>query len=115
MTRLCVCRFHARTQRAGKAHEEAELSESKHRHNRKKMEVRAQLTKPSLSKSSVLQSIYGENFFFFFEVKTITGSFGTIYMTACSQVSNSTTGESSVGAEQLHCCPNVLLGHNSCQ
>lgn len=80
---MCVCRFHARRRREVKARGEVELSESKHPHNRKKMEIRAQLAKPSASKSSVLQSIYGETIAFFlkYDVKLIAGSFGIMYMT----------------------------------
>lgn len=59
------CRFHAHKKREVKAREEVELSESKHPQNRKKMEIRVQLTKSSTSKGSVLQSIYGETQFFF--------------------------------------------------
>ncbi|XP_068614259.1 inversin [Brachionichthys hirsutus] len=54
-------RFHARRQREVKAHEEAEPSESKQGYNRKKMEIGASLTKPLVSQSSVLQSIYGNS------------------------------------------------------
>ncbi|XP_044064574.1 inversin isoform X2 [Siniperca chuatsi] len=54
-------RFHARRRREVKAREEVESSDSNHTHNRKKMEIRAQPTKPSASKSSVLQSIYGNS------------------------------------------------------
>lgn len=48
------------------------------------MEIRAQLAKPSASKSSVLQSIYGETiaFFFKYDVKLIAGSFRIMYMTS---------------------------------
>ncbi|XP_068180673.1 inversin isoform X2 [Antennarius striatus] len=53
-------RFHARRLREVKPHE-AELGESKHGHTRKKMEIRIQFTKPSASKSTVLQSIYGNS------------------------------------------------------
>ncbi|XP_070822569.1 inversin isoform X1 [Chaetodon trifascialis] len=54
-------RFHARRRREVRAHEEVESSDSNHTLNRKKMEIRAQSTKPSASKSSVLQSIYGNS------------------------------------------------------
>lgn len=54
-------RFHARRRREVKAHEEVESSDSNHTLNRKKMEIRAQSTKPLASKSSVLQSIYGNS------------------------------------------------------
>ncbi|XP_035529073.1 inversin [Morone saxatilis] len=54
-------RFHARGWREVKARKEVESSDSNHGHNRKKMEVRAQPIKPSTSKSSVLQSIYGNS------------------------------------------------------
>ncbi|KAM9353119.1 inversin [Symphorus nematophorus] len=54
-------RFHARRRREVKAHEEVESSDPNHCQNRKKMEIRAQPTKPSASKSSVLQSIYGNS------------------------------------------------------
>lgn len=48
---ICVGRFHARRWKA---------SESNHGQNRKKMEIRAPPAKPATSKSSILQSIYGE-------------------------------------------------------
>nr|XP_046255816.1 inversin isoform X2 [Scatophagus argus] len=56
-------RFYARRRRreVKKACKEVELSESNHAHNRKKMEGRAQPAKLSASKSSVLQSIYGNS------------------------------------------------------
>lgn len=54
---VCVTRLHARRQREVKACEEVE---SNHAQNRKKMDVRAPPAKLSTSKSSVLQSIYGE-------------------------------------------------------
>lgn len=62
---MCVRRFHARGRREVRAREEVESSDSNHAHNRKKMEIRAQSTKPSATKSSVLQSIYGEISAFF--------------------------------------------------
>ncbi|KAG8010085.1 Inversin [Nibea albiflora] len=55
-------RFHARSRRREvKAREEAESSDPHHAHNRKRTEVRTQASKPSASKSSVLQSIYGNS------------------------------------------------------
>ncbi|XP_059194644.1 inversin isoform X2 [Centropristis striata] len=54
-------RFHARRRRETQAHEEAESNDSDHAHNRRKMEIRAQPTKLPASKSSVLQSIYGNS------------------------------------------------------
>ncbi|XP_019126312.2 inversin isoform X2 [Larimichthys crocea] len=54
-------RFHARRRREVKAREEVESSDSHHAQNRKKTEVRTQANKPSASKSSVLQSIYGNS------------------------------------------------------
>ncbi len=62
---MCVRRFHARRQREVKAREEVESSDSNLAHNRKKMEIRAQPSKLSASKSSVLQSIYGKSIAFF--------------------------------------------------
>lgn len=52
---MCVCRFHTRREDA--AHEEVGLNNSDHTYNRKKMGPPA---KVALSKSSALQSIYGE-------------------------------------------------------
>lgn len=52
-------RFHARRRREVKAREEAEPRDRSQ--NRKKTEIRAQPAKPSASKSSVLQSIYGNS------------------------------------------------------
>ncbi|KAM9723803.1 inversin isoform 1-T3 [Menidia menidia] len=54
-------RFCARSGREVKAHAEVEPSESNHANERRKMENRAQLVKPAQSKSSVLQSIYGNS------------------------------------------------------
>ncbi|XP_063735953.1 inversin isoform X2 [Eleginops maclovinus] len=54
-------RFHTRRRRKVQACGEAESSDSNHAHNRKKMENRAQPAKLSASKSSVLQSIYGNS------------------------------------------------------
>ncbi|XP_070691442.1 inversin [Pempheris klunzingeri] len=54
-------RFSARRQKEAKAREELESSDANHGHNRKRMEIRAQPTKASASKSSVLQSIYGNS------------------------------------------------------
>ncbi|XP_041844908.1 inversin isoform X2 [Melanotaenia boesemani] len=54
--RFCACRG-----RETKACEEAEPSESNYARNRRKMENRAQLPKPAQSKTSVLQSIYGNS------------------------------------------------------
>ncbi|XP_039972970.1 inversin isoform X2 [Xiphias gladius] len=51
-------RFHARRRREVKACEEVE---SNHAQNRKKMDIRAPPAKPATSKSSVLQSIYGNS------------------------------------------------------
>lgn len=62
---MCFCRFHAHRRREVRAREEVESGDSNHAQNRKKMEIRAQPTKPSTRKSSVLQSIYGELFFCF--------------------------------------------------
>ncbi|XP_042369675.1 inversin-like, partial [Plectropomus leopardus] len=53
-------RFHARRRREIPVREEAAPSDSHHAHTRKKTELRAQPTKLLASKSSVLQSIYGE-------------------------------------------------------
>ncbi|KAM4581149.1 inversin isoform 1-T3 [Odontesthes bonariensis] len=54
-------RFCAQRGREVRAREEVESSESNHAHNRRKMENRAQHVKPAQSKSSVLQSIYGNS------------------------------------------------------
>ncbi|XP_068592214.1 inversin [Cebidichthys violaceus] len=54
-------RFHTRTRREVQAPEKAESNYSNHAHNRKKMEIQAQPNKLSASKSSVLQSIYGNS------------------------------------------------------
>lgn len=54
---MCVCRFRTRRPREDAAHEEVGLSDSNHTYNRKKM---APPAKVALSKSSALQSIYGE-------------------------------------------------------
>ncbi|XP_031155010.1 inversin isoform X1 [Sander lucioperca] len=54
-------RFHTHRRREVQAREEVESSDSNHTHNRKKMEIRAQPTNLSASKSSVLQSIYGNS------------------------------------------------------
>lgn len=54
-------RFHAHRRREVRAREEVESGDSNHAQNRKKMEIRAQPTKPSTRKSSVLQSIYGNS------------------------------------------------------
>ncbi|KAM4735135.1 LOW QUALITY PROTEIN: inversin [Anableps anableps] len=54
-------RFCARRRREARAREEAEPSKSNYNHGRKKMENRAALGKPASSKSSVLQSIYGNS------------------------------------------------------
>ncbi|KAI3360486.1 hypothetical protein L3Q82_002370 [Scortum barcoo] len=54
-------RFYARRQKEVKAREEAESSDLNLVYNRKKMELRAQTSKLSASKSSVLQSIYGNS------------------------------------------------------
>lgn len=64
---VCVCRLCARRRREVKACEEVEPSESNNGHHRKKMEVRVQPAKLSASKSSVLQSIYGEIIASFFK------------------------------------------------
>lgn len=56
----CVCRFHARRRREAKSCEEMESSDLNHTPNKKKMEIRAPPAKPAASKTSVLQSIYGE-------------------------------------------------------
>lgn len=65
--RVCVCRFCARRRREVRACEEVESRESNNGHHRKKMEVRVQQAKLSASKSSVLQSIYGEIIASFFK------------------------------------------------
>ncbi|KAJ4930866.1 hypothetical protein JOQ06_025169 [Pogonophryne albipinna] len=54
-------RFHTRRRRKVQACKEAESSDSNHAHKGKKMEIRAQPAKLSASKSSVLQSIYGNS------------------------------------------------------
>ncbi|XP_036929266.1 inversin isoform X3 [Acanthopagrus latus] len=54
-------RFCARRRREVRACEEVESRESNNGHHRKKMEVRVQQAKLSASKSSVLQSIYGNS------------------------------------------------------
>ncbi|XP_062278125.1 inversin isoform X2 [Scomber scombrus] len=54
-------RFHARRRREAKACEEVESSDLNHTPNRRKMEIRAPPAKPAASKSSVLQSIYGNS------------------------------------------------------
>lgn len=54
-------RFHARRRREAKACEEVESSDLNLTPNRKKMEIRAPPAKPAASKSSVLQSIYGNS------------------------------------------------------
>ncbi|XP_055359449.1 inversin isoform X2 [Betta splendens] len=54
-------RFHTHRKRQDAAHEEVVLSESNHTYNRKTMEIRAPPAKPASSKSSVLQSIYGNS------------------------------------------------------
>ncbi|CAI5662433.1 unnamed protein product [Oreochromis niloticus] len=54
-------RFCARRRREVKAHEEVESRHSNYTHNRRKVEIRAQPAKPTQSKSSVLQSIYGNS------------------------------------------------------
>ncbi|XP_068998975.1 inversin [Embiotoca jacksoni] len=54
-------RFCARRRREVKARDEVESSESNYAHNRRKMEIRPQPSKPAPSKSSVLQSIYGNS------------------------------------------------------
>ncbi|XP_049903241.1 inversin isoform X1 [Epinephelus moara] len=54
-------RFHAHRQREVRAREEAASSDTNHAHIRKKMEIQPQPTKLSASKSSVLQSIYGNS------------------------------------------------------
>lgn len=54
---VCFCRFRTRRPREDAAHEEVGLSDSNHTYNRKKMATPA---KVALSKSSALQSIYGE-------------------------------------------------------
>ena len=61
-TRLCVChRFKARKRpQEGRLVEWAESMDPSHTPNRKKTEKRAQPTKLTTSKNSVLQSIYGK-------------------------------------------------------
>ncbi|XP_070768341.1 inversin [Enoplosus armatus] len=54
-------RFHTHRRREVKACEEVDSSDSNHTHVRRKMEIRVQPTKPSASKTSVLQSIYGNS------------------------------------------------------
>ncbi|XP_022048689.2 inversin isoform X1 [Acanthochromis polyacanthus] len=54
-------RFRARRRREVKPCVEVESSDSSYAQNRKKAEVRAQPAKPAASKSSVLQSIYGNS------------------------------------------------------
>ncbi|XP_067365737.1 inversin isoform X2 [Channa argus] len=54
-------RFHTFRWREDTAHEEMGLSGSNYAHNKKKIEIRAPLAKPASSKSSILQSIYGNS------------------------------------------------------
>ncbi|XP_071325597.1 inversin isoform X2 [Trachinotus anak] len=55
---ICIGRFHTRTRREVKACEEVESSYAQ---NKKKMDIRALPAKLATSKSSVLQSIYGNS------------------------------------------------------
>ncbi|XP_034409004.1 inversin isoform X2 [Cyclopterus lumpus] len=54
-------RFHTRTRKEVQAPEKVESNYSNHAHTRKKMEIQGQSNKLSASKSSVLQSIYGNS------------------------------------------------------
>ncbi|KAM9851907.1 inversin [Aulostomus maculatus] len=54
-------RFNACRQKEAKSCEKGELGDSSHAHDRKRMETRAPPAKPAASKSSVLQSIYGNS------------------------------------------------------
>ncbi|CAJ1062178.1 LOW QUALITY PROTEIN: inversin [Xyrichtys novacula] len=54
-------RFHARGQREVKSHEGVESSGLRHAQTRKKLEIRHQANKVLVTKSSVLQSIYGNS------------------------------------------------------
>ncbi|XP_041648854.1 inversin isoform X2 [Cheilinus undulatus] len=54
-------RFHARRRREARSSQEVEISQLNHAQNRKKMEIRNQSTKVLPSKTSVLQSIYGNS------------------------------------------------------
>ncbi|XP_071376347.1 inversin [Centroberyx affinis] len=55
-------RFHARSRlRASRTSEGVESADPNHAHTRKKTEIRAPPAKPTASKSSVLQSIYGSS------------------------------------------------------
>lgn len=58
--RVRVCRFHACRRGEVRACEKVESNYSNQAHTRRKMEVQTQPNKLSASKSSVLQSIYGE-------------------------------------------------------
>lgn len=78
---MCVCRFH-KLRSELKARDGAESRESKQPKSRKKTEIRAQVTNPAASKSSVLQSIYGENIGFY--IKTLFAfSSGIMFMMTC--------------------------------
>lgn len=59
---MCVRRFDALRPGKAKCCEEAALREPKPLQKRKKMEIRPQLPKPSVRKSSALQNVYGETF-----------------------------------------------------
>ncbi|XP_060906542.1 inversin isoform X1 [Labrus mixtus] len=54
-------RYHAGRRREARRHREVESSETNHAQNRKKLEIRHQTTKVAASKTSVLQSIYGNS------------------------------------------------------
>ncbi|XP_068425458.1 inversin [Clinocottus analis] len=54
-------RFHTRTRKEVQASEKVESNYSTHAHNKKKMEIQGQSNKLSASKSSMLQSIYGNS------------------------------------------------------
>ena len=57
---MCVCRFHALKRREEESCEGVELGEAVQLPKEKKMDIRAQLPKPSASKSSAEPNIYGE-------------------------------------------------------
>lgn len=59
---MCVRRFYALRPGKVKCCEEAELGEPKQLQKRKKVEIRPQLPKLSVRKSSALQNTYGETF-----------------------------------------------------
>lgn len=57
---MCVCRFYALRPREVKSGEGMELGEARQLPKKKKMDVRPQLPKPPMSKSSAIQNINGE-------------------------------------------------------